>query len=120
MIESLPFLLVTPPIPLVIVVLKICKVLLSFHIFISMPRNLSTDILNFPLTCSAELCDKNGHFWGSYHIYIFVFLTSLQIFVPHLERLFFINHYFIVCIFKYHSSSHIFSLIKTNNSGLDI
>ena len=43
----------------------------------------------------------------------YVFLTLLRNFVPHLEILFCINHYFIVCIFKYYTSSHV-------NSGLEI
>ena len=51
-------------------------------------------------TCSAESCDRNGHFWGSYSIHILVSLTSLRIFLPRLEKLLFINHYFIVCILK--------------------
>ena len=49
----------------------------------------------------------------SYHINIFVFLTPLQIFVPRLEMIFFINHYFLVCIFKYCKISRV-------NSGLEI
>ena len=55
-------------------------------------------------TCSAKKRDKNGH---SYGILILVFLTSLLIFVTRLEILFFINHYFLVCIFKYCTSSSI-------------
>ena len=59
------------------------------------------------------ICDKNGQFLGSLpHIYE-VFLTPLQIFVPHLEILLFINHYFLVCIFKCCKSSCV-------NYGLDM
>ena len=60
-----------------------------------------------------KLFDKNGNFGGLYCIYIFVFLTPLRIFVPRLEILFFINHYFLVCIFNYCISSCV-------NSGLEI
>ena len=56
------------------------------------------------VTCSTKLGDKNGHFWVLYRIYTFVFLTPFKIFVPCLEILFFINHYFLVCIFKYRTS----------------
>ena len=44
---------------------------------------------------------KTVIYWGSYSIHIFVFLNPLQIFVPHLEILFFINNYFLVFIFNY-------------------
>ena len=44
---------------------------------------------------------------GTYHIYIFVFLTTLRIFVPYLEILFFINQYFLVCILKYRTCLHV-------------
>ena len=50
---------------------------------------------------------------GSYRIHILVFLTPLLIFVTSLEILFFINHYFLVYIFKYHTSLWV-------NSGLEI
>ena len=60
-----------------------------------------------------EKRDKNRHLLGFVpHIYFFL-LTLLQIFVPHLEILFCINHYFILCIFKYRTSLHF-------NSGLEI
>ena len=55
-------------------------------------------------TFPAKLCDKNRHFWGSYHIYIYFFLNPLRIFIPCVEILFFINRYFIVFIFKYRIS----------------
>ena len=42
-IESLPSLPVTFPTPLAIVFVKTCKVLLSFRIFVTMPRCLSTN-----------------------------------------------------------------------------
>ena len=47
-------------------------------------------------TCFGELCDKNGHFWGLYSIFIFVFWNPLRIFVPLLEIFFFINNYSLV------------------------
>ena len=65
--------------------------------------------------CVGVLCkirDKTYIYWGSCRIRIFVFLTLLQIFVPRLEILFCINHYFLVCIFHYSSSSRV-------NSGLE-
>ena len=52
-------------------------------------------------------------YWGLYRIHIFFFLTPLQIFAPCLEILFFINHYFLVYIFKYRTSPCV-------NSGLEI
>ena len=57
-------------------------------------------------------------YWGSYHRHIFVCLASLLIFVPRLEVIFFMNHYFLVCIFKYRTITRIFNLIK--KMGLDI
>ena len=54
-----------------------------------------------------ENVTKPDIYWGSYRIHIFVFLTLLQIFVPRLEIIFFINHYFLVSIFKYRTSSRI-------------
>ena len=55
---------------------------------------------------------KTDIYWGLYHIHIF-FLTLLRISVPHLELLFSINHYFIVCIFNYRTILHV-------NYGLEI
>ena len=72
---------------------------------IQVPRQLAT--------CSARFCDKNGHFWVFVPHTYFVFLTPLQIFVPPLEIILFINHYFLVCIFRYRTSSCI-------NYGLEI
>ena len=43
---------------------------------------------------------KTDIYWGFYRISIFVFLTLLQRFVPHLEIFFCINNYFKVCIFN--------------------
>ena len=43
-------------------------------------------------------------YWLSYCIHSFFFLTLLRIFVPSLEILFIINHYFLVYIFKYRTS----------------
>ena len=43
---------------------------------------------------------KADIFLSSYRIYIFVFLTPLLI-LPCLEILFFINHYFLIYLFKY-------------------
>ena len=50
---------------------------------------------------------KTDIFGGLYRIRIFVFLTPLEIFVPCLGILFFINHYFLVCIFNYCTSLRI-------------
>ena len=52
-------------------------------------------------------------YWGSYRMHIFVFLTLLRICVPRLETPFFIDHYFLVCIFNYRTNSRI-------NYGLEI
>ena len=54
--------------------------------------------------CSSKTMTKIDIYWGSYRIYIFVFLILLRIFVPRLDILVCINHYFIVCIFKYCTS----------------
>ena len=49
----------------------------------------------------AQNCvTKTDIFWGSYRIYIYFFLTPLQIFLPYLEIFFFNNYYFLECIFK--------------------
>ena len=53
---------------------------------------------------------KTDIYWGLYHLHILVVLTSLLLFVPRLEVLLFVNHYFIVCIFKCCKSTRIFSL----------
>ena len=55
--------------------------------------------------CSAKNVVKIGVYWGSYRINIFVFLTLLRIFIPRLETLFYINCYFLVCIFQYLTST---------------
>ena len=60
-----------------------------------------------PRVCYAKNVTKMEIYWGSYRIHIFVFLILLGVFVPCLEIIFFINHYFIVCIFKYHTSSRV-------------
>ena len=52
---------------------------------------------------------KTDIYWGSYHRHIFVFLISLSIFAPGLEVLLFMNNYLLVCIFKYRTSTRIFS-----------
>ena len=52
-----------------------------------------------------EKRDKTDIYWGSHHGHVFVFLTSLLIFVPCLEVILFINHYFLVCIRKYCTST---------------
>ena len=57
--------------------------------------------------CSAVKLDKTDIYWVLYGIHNFVFLTLLRIFVPRLEILLFINHYFLVCIFKYFTSSRV-------------
>ena len=51
---------------------------------------------------------KTAILGGSYDIYICVFLNPLQIFVPFVKIIFFMNRYFIVCIFKYRTSSREF------------
>ena len=65
------------------------KVLIGIRYVRRVPQNCvtKTDILR---VCTAYI--------------FFVFLTPLEIFVPHLEILLFINNYFIVCIFKYRTS----------------
>ena len=60
--------------------------------------------INYQMACSAKKCDKNGHLLGFVPHTDFLFLTLLQIFIPRLEILFFINHYFLVCIFKHRKS----------------
>ena len=55
---------------------------------------------------------KTDIYWGSYGIYIFIFFTPLQIFVPLLEIIFFNNHYFLVCIFKYCTSTRVNYVIE--------
>ena len=42
--------------------------------------------------CLAKNVAKTDIYWGLYRIHNFVFLTLLQILVPHLEILFYINH----------------------------
>ena len=59
----------------------------------------------YPQACSAEKLDKNGYLLGFVQHTYFVFLNPLQIFVPRLEIIFFTNHYFLVCIFKYCKNS---------------
>ena len=46
----------------------------------------------------TKLCGKTGIFGGLYRIYIFVFFNPLHIFVPRLEILLLINHYYRVYI----------------------
>ena len=55
-------------------------------------------------TCSIKQIDITDILGGSYLIYIFVFLTPLWIFVPFVKMLFFVDYYFLVCIFKYRTS----------------
>ena len=55
-------------------------------------------------TCYTKLCDKNGNVWGLYDKYICVILNPIQTFVPCVEIIFFINHYFLICILKYCTS----------------
>ena len=63
---------------------------------------------------------KTEMFWGLVpHIYI-VFLNPLLIYVPDVEIIFCINHYFLVCIFNYRISSRKFDWYCYFNSGLDI
>ena len=59
---------------------------------------------------SANCLKKMDIYWG----------LSLVIFVPRLKVLFFTNHYLLVCIFKYRTSTRIFSLKKCFNLVLDI
>ena len=60
-----------------------------------------------------ENVTKPDIYWGSYRIHIFVFLTLLQIFVPRLEIIFFINNDFLVCILKCSTSGRVNSVIET-------
>ena len=60
---------------------------------------------------------KTEIYQGSYHVRIFVFLNILQIFVPRLEILFYINHYYLVCFF---STLQVSSLILGQKFGGDI
>ena len=57
-----------------------------------------------------KIIRENRHFLGSYHIYIYiyVFLNPLQIFLPCVEIISFINIYALLCIFKYRKSLHKF------------
>ena len=89
--------------------------LLIFGILVvgSIPWLLLTDILestNFLKKRSAEKRDKNGHLFEFVTHTFLVFLTSLLIFLPCSEVLSFMNCYFIVFRFKYHTNTHIFSL----------
>ena len=59
-------------------------------------------------------------FLGFCTAYIFVFFSPWQIFNPHVEILFFINHYFLVCIFKCRKSSCKFHWYFNFNSGLEV
>ena len=69
------------------------------------------------------ICPVEGLKWLSpHHIHVFegvgeevvalirmsicFFFKPLQILIPRVEMRFFINHYFIVCLFKYHTSLH--------------
>ena len=54
---------------------------------------------------------KTDIYLGSYGIHNFVFLTLLQIFVTHFGILFFINHYFLVFMFKYCTRLRVISVI---------
>ena len=60
-----------------------------------------------------KIVTKTDIYWGLYRIRLFVFLTLLQVFIPRLEIIFCINHYFLVYIFKYCTSLRV-------NSGLEI
>ena len=57
-----------------------------------------------------EKSDKNGHLLGFVPHKYFSLLSYLLMFVPRLELLFFMNHYFILCICMYRKSTRIFSL----------
>ena len=63
------------------------------------------------LAYSTKNVTKTDIYWGSYRILFFVFLTHLRIFAPRLEILFCINLYFILCIFKYPTSTHLPSAV---------
>ena len=55
--------------------------------------------------CAPQNCEtKMDILRGLYRIYFFVFLPLLKVFIPHLEILFCINHYFLLCKFKWHIS----------------
>ena len=80
----------------------------------NMKKSLCNRIIQNPkVTCSGENVTKVEIYWGLYHIHNWVFLTYLWIFVTCLEIIFYINHYFLVCTFKYRTSLRI-------NSGLEI
>ena len=69
-------------------------------------NDASRDLPHGPVTgrVPQNYVKKIDILWGLHLIYIFVFLNSLRIFVPHAEILFFINQYVLVCIFKYRTS----------------
>ena len=62
------------------------------------------------MMCWVKNVTKIDNYWGLYHRHIFAFFTSLLIFLPSLEVLFFMDYYFLVCIFKYRTSTCTFSL----------
>ena len=64
------------------------------------------------MVCSAKKYDKTDIYLGLYRIHTFVFWALLRIFVPRLEIFFCSNHYFLVCIFKYHTSLRVNSVLE--------
>ena len=95
------------------IILQSHLLLLQYHHIFSL-NFLNRDDILFPhRRVPQDYVTKMDIFGGSYHIIFFVFLTPLWIFLPRLEIIFFINQYFLVCIFKYRTSLHI-------NSGLEI
>ena len=92
---------------------KIEKSTIRVHYTTEKMSNLTVTLINCLKGVFHKLCDKNGYFWGSYVIFIFVFFNPLRIFVPRLKIFFFINQYFLVCIFKYNKSSRVNDGLKS-------
>ena len=63
--------------------------------------------------CSTEQCDKNVHLLGFVPHTLFCLLDLFTKILPRLEIIFCINHYFLVCILKYRTSTRV-------NHGLEI
>ena len=80
-------------------------VFVLLDIFLSMFLSMWS-VMNLILlqACSAKKTEKNGHLFGFVPHTYFFFWTLLRVFLPRLEILFYSNHYFLVCIFKYRTS----------------
>ena len=68
-------------------------------------KNWSFDKVIIPIevgrSVPQKIMKKKDIYWGLYRIHICFFLIFLWIFAPRLEILFCIDHYFLVCLFKY-------------------